>query len=156
MKLIIKLIFPLYIVFLFAVARPQSDSIGEDTLKVESKKPVELRIGQVKFCGDVVEKEPVAVDTVFSSDVGKVYFWSRIFGPGNDVSIFHVWNYKGRQESKVPMTVDGGGYRAFSFQSIGQNQTGRWTVYVIDEDNNVLAKSTFRIKPKEKLSVDSE
>lgn len=156
MKLLIKLVLPLYIVFLFTVARPQSDSIRADERQLDKEQTVDLRVSQMKFCEEVEEKDPVAVDTVFSSDVGKVYFWSRIFGQASDLLIYHVWNYQGRQESRVPMTVDGGGYRAFSFQSIGANQVGRWTVYVIDEDDNVLAKSSFRIKPKEKLSVDSD
>jgi hypothetical protein len=142
MKYLLRLILPIYVVFLVASAFSEGQQAKKSNLPAG---PDEIRLN-IKIAKDVEERMPVDVDSIFGSKVGRVYCWSSVARSESDVdTIYHIWNYEGEQESRVPLEITSPTFRAFSFQTIRPEQTGEWTVYIIDKKNNVLGISKFEI-----------
>lgn len=153
MKYLLRLILPIYIIFLVASAFSE----GQESKKSEFPlKPDEIRLN-IKMARDIEERMPVEVDTLFGSKVGRVYCWSSVARPISDEdTIYHIWNYEGKQESRVPLEITSPTFRAYSFQTIRPEQTGEWTVYIIDKQNNVLGISKFKIVSKQDQKILSK
>jgi Protein of unknown function (DUF2914) len=142
-KHLLKLLFPLYILFLFTVALPQeNEAIEAETGKIKI---------EVKMASGIEDRMPTDVDTVFNVSSTRVYCWSAVTGATDSMMIYHVWNFQGRQQARVPIKIVSSYFRAHSFQTLSAEHTGDWTVYIIDSDNNLLGKANFRVEPDSTL-----
>jgi len=143
---LLKMLFPLYILFLFTVALPQ-DSKNDDELESEfGKVKIEVKMGS-----GIKERMPSGVDSVFNISTSRVYCWSAVAGVPDSMTIYHVWNYKGIEKARVPIKIVSSYFRAHSFQTLSPEQTGDWTVYIVDSENNLLEKAKFRVEPDSNL-----
>ena len=79
----------------------------------------------------------------FSSDVGTLYFWSRVTD-GADMTIQHVWIY-GDYEEVVELAIGGSPWRTWSSRNILPEWAGEWRIEVRDEQGNVLDTQRFTI-----------
>lgn len=141
MKYLSRILFPLYLIFLFTVFLPeQRNAIADESTGDESGIKLDI-----KFASSIEDRMPVGIDSVFSVEVGKVYCWSVVSGVQDTMQIFHVWNHEGQEKSRVPIQVAGSYFRAFTFQTIDRSMIGNWTVYIVDESNTVLGLAKFRI-----------
>jgi hypothetical protein len=144
MKYLVRSILPLYILFLVTVALPE-DNV-EDTAAVMDE-PVELKL-DIKIADVVDENEPIGIDSTFKNDVGSLCCWSKVISERPyKLKIYHIWNYQGEEQSRDSVNVNASpkGFRAYTAHTILPEQTGDWTVYIIDTNYNVLGMSKFNI-----------
>ena len=144
MKYLVRSILPLYILFLVTVALPE-DNVEDSTAVVPE--PVELKL-DIKIADFVEENEPFGIDSTFNNNVGRLCCWSKITsGKQYHLKIYHIWNYEGKEHSRdsIDVTASPKGFRAYTAHTILPEQTGDWTVYIIDTNYNVLGMSKFNI-----------
>jgi len=141
MKYLSKILFPLYLLFLFTVFLPeQRNAVADEAMPYSEKIKLDIKTAR-----EVIDRTPVDIDTVFNNNVGRVYCWSAVTGVEDSLQIYHIWNYEGQEMARVPIKIVGSYFRAFTFQTITSNMIGEWTVYIIDKDNNILGLASFRI-----------
>jgi len=151
MKYILRLILPIYIIFLVASAFSE----GKDTKKSDNSPGAgEFRLS-IKISKEIDDRMPVDIDSIFENAIGRVYCWSMISRSKSDVdTIYHIWNYEGKEESRVPIEITSPTFRAITPQAISPDQVGEWTVYIVDKQNNILGKSKFKIEsPQPEIST---
>lgn len=143
MKYILRMLFPLYLLFLFAVAFPEErEKSAADRLSAIS----EISLN-VKMATRIEDRMPVDIDSVFDPSTERIYCWSAVAGVTDTLTIYHIWNYNGQQQARVPIKVTGSYFRAFTFQSISSEQIGQWTVYIVDKHENLLGMTRFKVEP---------
>lgn len=148
MKYFLRMLFPLYILFLFTVAFPEENKSSTE----ETTSPDQIKLN-IKFAPEIQERMPVGVDSIFENSLDRIYCWSSVVREyGDTIKIYHVWSYQGIEQSRVPIEITSPAFRAFTFQSILPEQTGEWTVYIVDSTNNVLGMSKFHVEPDEKTA----
>jgi hypothetical protein len=143
MKYILRMLFPLYLLFLFAVAFPEEREKGP----LDDPSAISEISLNVKMATKIEDRMPVDVDSVFDPSTERIYCWSAVAGVTDTLTIYHIWNYNGRQQARVPIKVTGSYFRAFTFQSIKSEQIGVWTVYIVDEHENLLGMTKFKVEP---------
>lgn len=87
------------------------------------------------------------VDTSFSADCGRLYFWSVTAGPVTPDTIYHTWYRNGGKIQSKAIQVQGSFYRAHTFKTITPKLAGTWKVAVTDGAGNVLAADSATVRP---------
>lgn len=105
-----------------------------------------ISIGQFDFATSIDSRQPVGVDTVFTTDVGNVFCYTNIKGIEDTAEIYHVWHYKDEEKARIKLPVKSDNWRTWSSKSILKSWTGGWRVMVEDADGNVLASKSFVIR----------
>jgi len=105
-----------------------------------------LTVQKFAFCERVEEREPVGSGEEFSSDIGRVYLWTSIYGAEQSTSIKHIWYYENKKMNEVPLSIKYKRTRTWSYKNIIPELTGNWYVEVVDENGGVLKKLSFKIK----------
>ena len=106
----------------------------------------ELTVAEAVITSSVVDRQPGENLTTVASDVGKLYFWTRITGAQGEVTIEHVW-YKGDVEmARVPLKIAGSNWRTWSSKNIEKIWTGEWRVDVVGPDGAVLESVSFTVQ----------
>jgi hypothetical protein len=124
-------------------------SIAQEEKK-ETEKPT-IEVKEMKFCTDVKERQPVGEAENFSSDVGKVWCFTVIKGAKEETEIKHCWYYKDKKMCEVPLKIrPSSSFRTYSNKRISPEQTGKWTVKVVDANGNVLKEASFTIGEEQK------
>jgi len=103
-----------------------------------------VEVADAVICRDVSEREPVDAGEVFSSDVGKVWCWSKI-KDGKGAKIKHAYYYEGEQKAVVELAIGAPLWRTYSSKRILSSWTGRWRVDILDEEGQVLKSLEFTI-----------
>ena len=104
-----------------------------------------LKVQEFAFCEKVEEREPVSTGEEFSSDIGRVYLWTSIYGAEQPTTIKHIWYYENNKMNEVPLSIKYKRTRTWSYKNIMPEWTGDWHVDVVDEKGNVLKKLSFKI-----------
>jgi hypothetical protein len=108
-----------------------------------------LRVGRIAVCTSVNNREPLDVDTTFSTDVGSLYCFTRIEGITDSSSVTHVWYYGQKKMAEVTLPVASTRWskrwRTWSNKRIFPHWTGKWTVAILSEDRTPLAQTSFVI-----------
>ena len=93
------------------------------------------------------------VDTSFSADCGRLYFWTVTAGPMQIDTIFHTWYRNGREIQKTAIEVQGSFYRSHTYKTVNTRLAGSWKVKVSDAAGRVLAQDSATVRaavpPKE-------
>ena len=100
----------------------------------------------IKICTSVEDRQPLGEDTVFSSDVGKLFCYTRLTNPSDASAISHVWFYQDQQMAKVDLPVKAKTWRTWSSKNILPLWTGDWRVEVQDSSGSVLSDVSFIIE----------
>ena len=109
----------------------------------EPEKKVEVKASA--FCKQVENLNPIDIGKEFSSDVGKVFFWTSIVTINPPTMIKHVWYYEDEKKLEVPLCIKYESTRTWSYKTIYPQMVGKWYVVIVDENNNVVKKCTFKI-----------
>ena len=72
-----------------------------------------------------------------------VWFWTRVTGGADGDRIRHVWLREGEEMLSVGLTLGGPHWRTWSHKTLHAGASGAWVVEARDEDDRVLARSTF-------------
>jgi len=83
---------------------------------------------------------------VISPPVTEVYFFTDLRHlEGREVQ--HRWAYRGRVISMKPFEIQGARWRVYSKNVIEPDQTGEWSVTVVDESGWPLHTELFLYEP---------
>lgn len=115
---------------------PEQAAEPETAVEVEeAEEPAEIKLAlsvkEMTFCLGVEEREPVSEDTMFSSDVGQIFFWSNVLNDGDETSIEHVWYYNGEEKARVMLPAKYSRNRIWSSKTILPEWTGEWMVVIM-------------------------
>ncbi len=101
-------------------------------------------VADAVMCLGIQDREPVHAGESFSSDVGKVWCWSKI-KDGKGETIKHVY-YRGDKEmAVVELSIGSPLWRTYSSKKILPSWTGTWRVDVVAEDGTLLKSLAFTI-----------
>ncbi len=106
----------------------------------------ELKIEEFAFCTGVKNHEPQGESEVFQADVGRVYLWMSITCEDKPTKIKHVWYYGVKKMREVELDIEYSRTRTWSYKNMLPQWAGHWHVEVLDENDKVLERLSFRIK----------
>ncbi len=118
------------------IAEPEEMAEPEAAEEMEeAEEPVAmemaLTVKDMAFCDSIEEREPVSRETAFSSDIGKIFFWSNVLNDGEEAFVEHVWYYKGEEMARVSLPASYPRNRIWSSKTILPEWTGEWTVMLM-------------------------
>ncbi|MBI3771114.1 MAG: DUF2914 domain-containing protein [Gammaproteobacteria bacterium] len=89
-------------------------------------------VSRATFTSSVVNREPIDKISELRNDQRYVYFFSELKGmTGRTIS--HRWEYGGKIMSETKFDVGAPRWRAWSGTTLFPEQTGEWTVSVIND-----------------------
>ena len=142
-----KWIFLGVVVSLFAFGRgvAQTDSIPPqppDTMKTSQPMAEGANVKRSTFTTNVLNREPVDDVDSLSTDSAKIFFFTEIvdFEGG---TITHRWKFGGETVAQVAFDINGPRWRVYSTKTLMPEQTGTWTVDVVDGHGTVVKTLTF-------------
>lgn len=105
------------------------------------------RVLKMAFGTGVENHTITGVDTSFSVDCGKLYFWTVTAGPMEADTIFHTWYRNGWEVQKTAIEVRGTFYRSHTYKTLSDKLSGSWKVTVSDAGGRVLAADSATVRP---------
>jgi hypothetical protein len=133
----------------------------ESTSKEIEVNSLELSLGkiifpqpEIVFCKKITKSPRNNVETAvpedtasaFSSNVNRVYCFTRIVGAKTRISIQHKWYWDDKLVQSIPLAVESNNWGTQSLKTIDPSLTGNWRVEVAREDNFVLSSKSFTIR----------
>lgn len=103
-------------------------------------------VDEIIICKDVQDRQPVAADSVFFSDAGSIFCYTKVSGAAADSSISHVWYYNDKEMARIKLNVKADVWRTWSSKRIVPEWTGKWHVDVESAAGKVLASKAFTVK----------
>ena len=103
-------------------------------------------VPEIVVCASVANKQPVGIDSVFSTDVKQLSCYTKLFGQEAQSMVSHVWFYQDKQMSKIDLKVMGKSYHTWSTKTVLPKWKGEWRVEVQDSNGKVLGATTFKIR----------
>ena len=96
----------------------------------------------------IIQKEPVKAMNIFKL-YSQGYFYTEFTNIGEEKTIYHNWYLLQNDGEKtlmasVPLKISGPRWRTWSSKNLFLS--GRWSVEVVDKDNNILSKKVFNVK----------
>lgn len=89
-------------------------------------------VSRATFTTSVVNREPIDKITELHNDQRYVYFFSELKGMAGRTA-GHRWEYGGKVISEVKFDIGATRWRAWSGTTLSPDQTGEWTVSVIND-----------------------
>ena len=105
-----------------------------------------IKVTDIAVCTSVENRRPVGTDSVFSSDVGKLYCFTGLTSQMDTTEISHVWFYKDKEMAKINLPVKAKTWHTWSAKTIVPAWKGNWRVEIQDPDGKVIASKSFQIK----------
>ncbi len=106
-----------------------------------------LQVTDAAICVDVVDLQCQGQDKQFSSQLGKLYCFTRIIGAKEPTTITHVWYYGQKQRAKVVLEINSANWRTYSSKIIQAHEIGDWHVDIIGPEGELLHTIHFNIVP---------
>ena len=105
-----------------------------------------VKVDSIVICTSVENRQPIGTDSVFSSDVGKLYCFTKLSSETDTSEISHVWFYNDKQMAKINLPMNAKSWHTWSAKTIMPAWKGNWRVEIQDSDGNVISKIPFRLK----------
>jgi hypothetical protein len=100
-------------------------------------------VARAQFTTAVVGREPVDQVVNLDEQATRVFFFTDLRNlQGRTVT--HRWEFEGQVVSEVAFKVGGPRWRVYSVKSLNPGETGKWTVFVIDESGWPLHATIFK------------
>jgi len=112
---------------------------------VQAQETPQLEVAEGIICTDVVDREPVGVNTTFAATVDRLCCFTRITGAEEPTTITHVWYFGDIERARVDLTVRSLSWRTHSSKIIQAHESGPWRVDVLDAAGSVLRTIRFEI-----------
>lgn len=106
----------------------------------------DVSVADMQISTSIEDRVPVGSDTTFSSNVDRLYCYTRLINSGNEDSITHVWYYNDKEMARVELSVRGASWRTWSSKLILPEWTGFWRVDVLSADGSVLTSKQFTVE----------
>jgi len=105
-----------------------------------------VKIANHAVCSSVEDRIPKGESASFSSEIGKIWFFTEAnLAVEDEETITHKWYLKGQEISSVELEVKGPRWRTFSYKSIDRFMKGSWKVQAVSSNGTILADSEFRV-----------
>jgi hypothetical protein len=99
-------------------------------------------VARAQFTTEIDNREPIDQVVKVDGQATKIYFFTDLRNlRGRTVT--HRWEFEGEVVSEVKFNVGGPRWRVYSMKSLIPGQSGKWTVFVIDESGWPLHASIF-------------
>lgn len=105
-----------------------------------------IEVANIAVCTSVESKQPMGTDSVFSSDVGKLYCFTKLTSDTDSSQISHVWFYNDKQMAKIDLPMNAKSWRTWSAKTIWPAWKGNWRVEIQDSNGNIIKSISFRLK----------
>ena len=129
-------------------AKP-APQIAADTSVIASVSILSSKIKRAQLTNGIKEGEPVdhLPQIIPMNDKGliKVYFFMETVDLNGSV-LFHDWYWKDKRIAHVQMPIKHDLDTAASSKFIDRIMVGPWEVRIVDENNQVLAKTAFEVR----------
>lgn len=112
------------------------------------KSPLEMT--KIVICRNVLSESRKAIDPAnkFPNNVNRLYCFSTIRNMNRPQEIRHVWYFQDKMISSVSMIVGWSyNWRTWSYQTILPQNTGNWSVAVLDTMNQEIGRVHFSVLP---------
>ncbi len=103
-------------------------------------------VTEISICKAVQDRVPVGADTSFSSDVQRLFCYTKISGAAADSSVTHVWYHGDKEMARQKLSVKADNWRTWSSKRIVDSWTGEWRVDVLSAPGTVLESKVFMVK----------
>jgi hypothetical protein len=104
-----------------------------------------LEVVASAICKDVVDREAVDVGTSFSTQVPRLYCFTKVVGAAEPTKVVHVWSYGDVERARVSLAVNAATWRTHSSKAIQAHEIGTWRVDVLDASGNLLETINFEV-----------
>jgi len=108
--------------------------------------PENARVARAIFTSGIENREPVDRLVTLPNNKTEIYFFTDLRHLEGR-SIKHVWTYRGQVVSEVPYAVTGPRWRVNSRKALDPAMTGKYTVWVVDQEGWPLHASVFLYYP---------
>ncbi len=99
-------------------------------------------VARAIFTTAIVDREPVDQVVSVGPDLDSIYFFTDLRNlQGRTVK--HRWEFDGQFMGEIEFKVGGPRWRVYSKKSLYPNESGKWTVLVLDESGWPLHASIF-------------
>jgi hypothetical protein len=126
-------------------AAPAKDPARPAAAEPAKAEATAAAVADAKLGTGVVDREPQGIAESFTSDVGKVYCWTKVTG-AEGTEITHAW-FKGDEKmGEVKLAVKYPSTRTWSAKTIPADGKGDWRVDVVAADGTVLKSLSFKVE----------
>lgn len=99
-------------------------------------------VARAQFTTAIVDREPLDQVVKLDTQTTRVFFFTDLRHlQGRTVT--HRWEFAGQIVSEVDFKVGGPRWRVYSAKSLKPDETGKWTVFVVDETGWPLHATIF-------------
>ena len=106
-----------------------------------------ITILKASTCSEIENREPVGESQTFSSDVGRIYLYTKVeMDAGSSSNIQHVWKREGKVISTVKLKVQGPTWRTRSYKTIHPNMSGNYSVDIQSEGGKLIQTVSFKVQ----------
>ncbi|MFZ0453808.1 MAG: DUF2914 domain-containing protein [Ignavibacteriaceae bacterium] len=104
-----------------------------------------IKVDNIAICTSVENRQPIGADSVFSSDAGTLYCFTKLTTQTDTAEISHVWYYEGKEMTKINLPVKAKTWRTWSAKTIMPSWKGNWRVEIEDSNGSVISSLSFRV-----------
>jgi len=135
----------------------EQSECNQTAIEEEKRATTSLKVSEIGVCTGIVDRQPVNENTIFSSDVGRIYCWTKINGAMEPTEIKHIWYYGNEKLREIKLDLKYVTTRTWSYKNISPSQVGDWKIEVVDINGNVLKTIVFKIEsPKQEGNEQTE
>ena len=105
-----------------------------------------MSVEEIVFCTSIADRQPVGIDTTFSSDIERIYCFTKIVGVNAEESVKHIWYFNDEKKAEIELTIKANPWRTWSSKKIVPSWKGSWKVNVVDDSGNILISKSFKVE----------
>jgi len=98
---------------------------------------------------EIINREPEEVVPPIPAEIGRLYYFTEVVEGAPLGEILHVWTWQDREVGEIPLKVQGGRFRTWSYKTIPPTWTGEWRVEARTPDGAVLSSANFTVETVE-------
>ena len=103
------------------------------------------RVVRAQFTTAVTNREPADAVTSLDNSHGRVFFFTDVKNAAGQ-TLTHRWEFGGKTVAELQFEPKANRWRYWSSKTLMPDQTGTWTVEVVDGSGNVLTSKSFDYK----------
>ena len=121
----------------------QEKFVIEASAKKSKQENITGKVTRAIFTSQIIDREPADDLTEISNTTERIYFFTDLRNLEGKI-ITHRWEYNGEVMAEVTFKVGGGPrWRVYSSKNLLPLWTGSWTVFVMNEDEQLIHSSIF-------------
>jgi Protein of unknown function (DUF2914) len=97
---------------------------------------------QAQFTSGINNREPADDLTSLDNSHDQIFFFTELKDAGGQ-TIIHRWQFNGKTVAEVSLQPKADHWRTWSSKKLMPDQTGTWTVEVLDDSGKVLISKSF-------------